>query len=251
LTVKVSSPFGEPVTGGKVTLSAPKTGASTQPSIATMTINVDGYASALVSANGIAGTYAVSGHSAGVSGVANWRLSNVLPSPPIIIVGPPPVINVPPVIVPPIVQQIQRVGYGNQLTTYLITFSEALNIASATHAANYSLLPVNAEGQPLPRAKVIPVRSAVYNAATHAVTITSSQRLNLSGYYRLTISDAVKSQNGVALDGAYRGKPGSNFVTVVHGFGPSTKSPVNAVLAGPLVSSRRASTGQAGRRLLR
>ncbi len=58
LTVTANNPL-EPVNGGRVTFTGSSSGASTNPAANTATIDADGAASQLVTANGITGTYIV------------------------------------------------------------------------------------------------------------------------------------------------------------------------------------------------
>ena len=59
LVVRVTSPFGEPVAGGRVTFTAPLTGASVALSGNPATIGADGQAAVIATANSINGPYAV------------------------------------------------------------------------------------------------------------------------------------------------------------------------------------------------
>jgi hypothetical protein len=82
LLATVSSAFGEPVNGGQVTFTAPAGGASATFTGGVTTINVatnaSGQASASATANAIAGgPYNVSATGNGVSGTANFSLTNL------------------------------------------------------------------------------------------------------------------------------------------------------------------------------
>ncbi len=197
LSLSVTSPDGEPVAGGQVTLKAPTTGPTAALGSHTVTLNEHGLASVTATANGITGAYPITAGTVGANTVV-WNLANIL--------------------IPPEVVSVRRLGFSLQPTTYVLTFSEALDPTSASNPKNYSLLLVGPNGHPAPHAKPIPVTSAVYSPSGLTVTITSSQRLRLSGYYRLTVSDAVKSLDGTPLDGTYSGQPGSAFTTVLQGF---------------------------------
>jgi hypothetical protein len=72
----------------------------------------------------------------------------------------------------------------------------------------------------------------VYDTATQTVTLTTRQRLTLRGFFRLTVNGAgpggLAGADGTPLDGAGTGKPGSNYVALVHRRGvvtPATRHP--------------------------
>ena len=100
----------------------------------------------------------------------------------------------------------------------------------------------------------IPVKSATYNAATHAVTLAFTKRLLLRMTSTLTINgttpSGVKNVSGLLLDGANTGKPGSNYVTTVSQYnlaGPASQRPVAAVRRARDVSQMRSSDVRAWR----
>jgi hypothetical protein len=70
-----------------------------------------------------------------------------------------------------------------------------------------------------PGGVTIPVGQAVYDAATDSVTLFPVQRLNLHFAYQLTVVGSVvggvTDANGVPLDGAGTGVPGTDFVTTL------------------------------------
>src|SRR5262249_8512031 len=83
LVATVSSAFSEPVSGGQVTFTAPGAGASATFSGSVTTINVtlngSGQGSASATANGTAGgPYNVAATGVGVTGTANFSLTNLL-----------------------------------------------------------------------------------------------------------------------------------------------------------------------------
>jgi hypothetical protein len=75
LSVRVASPFGEPVAGGRVTFAAPTTGASAVLSTDPAIIDANGQATVTATANGIGGAYAVTARTAGAVDVA-FTLTN-------------------------------------------------------------------------------------------------------------------------------------------------------------------------------
>src|SRR5262249_54417518 len=106
-----------------------------------------------------------------------------------------------------------------QPTSLVLSFSSALDAASAQNVNNYQLM--TSDGT------AIPISSAVYDSTAQTVTLFPSQLLNLESFYQLTVNGAppngVKGANGVAIDGAGNGTPGSNFVRMFSG----------GILAGP------------------
>ena len=88
-----------------------------------------------------------------------------------------------------------------------------------------------------PKGRRIRVTSAVYNATAHTVTLRPAQMLNLRTTYILTINGTAPSgltaTDGLLLDGARTGRPGSNFVTAITSSnlaGPASQRPVAAVV---------------------
>ena len=75
LTLDVTSAYGEPVDGGRITLNAPGSGASTNPSQYTATIT-GGAVSQSVTANGIGGSYNVTASANGAAGTVTFLLTN-------------------------------------------------------------------------------------------------------------------------------------------------------------------------------
>jgi hypothetical protein len=129
----------------------------------------------------------------------------------------------------PTVEKLQRFGFHAQPTIFVLTFSTALDPASAEDVANYHLNPIF--GQHLGNA--IPIRAAVYDATAHTVTLEPVHRVYLFRQYRLLVNGStatgVKGATGLLLDGKGNGQPGSDFVTT---FGKE-------ILAGPSVHVSR------------
>jgi hypothetical protein len=122
--------------------------------------------------------------------------------------------------------------------------------AGVQDVRNYTLLPAGPAGRTRPHARPIPIASAVYDPAAQAVTLTLRRRLALHGYYRLTVNAAppagLRAADGAPLDGSGTGRPGSDYVALVHGYGavsPKAHAAVNARQAaaapgGPLAVAR-------------
>jgi hypothetical protein len=113
----------------------------------------------------------------------------------------------------PTVVHLARLGFHAAPTTLLLTFDKALDPTTAEDLSNYK---ISQSG-----GRRIRVRSVVYDPATLTVTISPAQRLKLQRSYRLTVigtaPTGVTDTNGVLLDGALTGQPGSNYVATVTG----------------------------------
>jgi hypothetical protein len=137
---------------------------------------------------------------------------------------------------------LHRYGIHDHPTSLLLNFSAAINPASAQYVHNYTIVPAGHAGRVAPHARPIPIASALYDPVAHTVRLTPRHRLNLHGYYRLTVSAALpnglKSLDGIPLDGSDQGQPGSNYVAVVHKFGTSTIQAKRVHPTGVLKSSR-------------
>jgi hypothetical protein len=105
------------------------------------------------------------------------------------------------------VQSVQRFGIHMQRTVVVLTFSTALNVSAAQDTRNYVILD--------PTGHSITIDSAVYNPATHTVTLRPHKRINVHHVYGLTVigtrPGAITGADGSPLDPA--GVPGTNFVT--------------------------------------
>ena len=117
---------------------------------------------------------------------------------------------------------LTRSGVKYEQTHLAITFTGALDPATASDPRNYSVILVGPRGHSRPHAHAITVKAASYNAATNTVTLTTKHRLKLSAYYRLTVNGAtptgVKSNGGAKMVG----NAGADFVAIVHKFGMVT-----------------------------
>ncbi len=120
---------------------------------------------------------------------------------------------------PPKVMSLVRFGFHMQQTTLVLTVSSALDPTSANDVKNYQIVTTGG--------LVIPVRAAVYDAATLTVTLFPAKRLNLHVFHQLTVNGAssvgLAGATGVPLDGLGNGALGTNFVRMFSG----------EILAGP------------------
>jgi uncharacterized repeat protein (TIGR01451 family) len=126
--------------------------------------------------------------------------------------------------IPPTVTSLQRFGFHEQPTEFVLTFSSALDPARAQDVQNYTLVPIDSRGH---AGRKIPLASAIFDPLTLTVTLHPVNRVYLFGHYRLVVSGKAPTglaiPSGTLLDGQDNGKPGSDYVKT---FGPS-------ILAGP------------------
>jgi large repetitive protein len=129
----------------------------------------------------------------------------------------------------PQVTSVQRYGYHAQPTYLVIDFNSPLDPTAAQNISNYQIVG--------PGNHRIKVKSAVYNPATHAVTLLPAQRLILRQSYTLTINgrapSGLRNPEGLLLDGAGNGQPGTDYVTSMTESdlaGPAGRRPIAAVV---------------------
>jgi hypothetical protein len=108
---------------------------------------------------------------------------------------------------------------SHHVTKITITFSGALNATEAKSLANYRLVMAGTNGSfTAKNAKVLAIKSAVYNATAHTVTLTPVTAFALSSPVQLTMNGTSASglhdTFGRLLDGADKGKAGGNAVAV-------------------------------------
>ncbi len=199
LVVAVTSPFGEPVAGGRVTFTAPATGASAAFAASTVVIDANGRASVTASATALSGSYAVAAGAVGANSVA-FGLTNM--------------------VAPPTVVGIQRHGVHLQPTSILVTFNQPMDSDQAEALTNYRLVSAGPDRRFGTRDdRIIRISSVQYDAASQMVTIRPAHRLPLRRRYRLTIlgtaPGGLMDTAGLFLDGAGTGQQGSNYVKVI------------------------------------
>ena len=107
----------------------------------------------------------------------------------------------------PRVVSLRRFGFHAQPTVLVLTFDRPLDPTSAQDPRNYLITNL--------LSPAIGVRSVAYDPFAKTVTLHPAQRLNVHRTYRLIVngtgSTGVRSADGVALDGAGTGRPGSDF----------------------------------------
>jgi uncharacterized repeat protein (TIGR01451 family) len=115
--------------------------------------------------------------------------------------------------VAPAVASLLRLGYHAHPTSFVLTFSSALDPARAQNLQNYVLTTINAIGQVGQRIRLV---SAVYSPATLTVTLHPAHLVYLFGHYKLVVDgtapSGLASPSGVLLDGAGNGVSGTNYV---------------------------------------
>jgi uncharacterized repeat protein (TIGR01451 family) len=124
----------------------------------------------------------------------------------------------------PLVQSVVRTGIHAQPTVLVLTFSDLLNMGTAESTANYVILTRGRDGRFGSRgSRRIAVDSAVYLPDSRQVILRPHERLNFHLSYELIVNglppSGLTSEQGVPLDGAATGQPGSNFTLVMHGLG--------------------------------
>ncbi len=137
--------------------------------------------------------------------------------------------------IPPVVTSVTRSGIHNQPTTLVVTFNEPMDTTRAQTLTNYQLVMLRYIRGRHPSYKVVRVirlRLAVSNSSHQTVTLSPVGRLNIHQLYELTVRGTsplgLTSTYGQYLDGKNNGQPGSNYATLILGYG--------AVPGGPLAS---------------
>jgi len=117
---------------------------------------------------------------------------------------------------PPLtVVSLGRYGIHDEPTALVLTFNLPLDVARAESLANYRLVGAGPDHHD----RVIPIRSAQYDAASQTVTLRPRHRLPLKWTYRLTVigtpPGGLTTTVGAYLAGAGTGQPGSDFVAAI------------------------------------
>ncbi len=114
---------------------------------------------------------------------------------------------VPPAVDGPTVVAVKRFGIHMQPTALELSFNDGLDPTSAQDLSNYKIVG--------PGGHSVRVGSALFDAATNTVTLEPTRRINLHHTYRLTVIGSgphgVTNTEGIPLDGANSGEPGSNY----------------------------------------
>jgi hypothetical protein len=181
LTVRVTSPFGEPVAGGRVTFAAPATGASAGLSTDPAIIDANGQAVVTVTANGIGGAYAVTARTAGAMDVA-FALTNS---------GPPAVTGV-----------VAVTHSTRGITRIMLGFSEDMIPRSATNRRFFSIAAgVQEKRRGLVFSKRVKISGLSYDGAAHQVTIRMAKPV--TGIVQVTVQGGIRATNGLSSHGRF------------------------------------------------
>jgi hypothetical protein len=146
---------------------------------------------------------------------------------------------------PPLVtmQGVQLVtNQKHRVAEVLVGFSGGINAAQAQNPAEYRLAIAGKKGSFTARnAKVIPLRSAVYNSTTNSVILTAKKPFTLRKPVQLVVSGSPPSgltdTLGRPIDGRSDGQPGGNAVAVLQRSGAT----ISRLVRGPLFVVRRGS----------
>ena len=194
-TATVTAGSGTFTPGGEVTFSIDGT---TEPSVSIQLVNGHDQASFSISTLS-AGQHSIT---ASFDGGSMFAESSVI-TPLTQTVGGPPSVEI------PTVALVQRFGIHHEPTVLVVTFTSALDSASAQDLENYVIVG--------PSGRHIAIDSAVYDTSAHTVTLRPSKKINLHHDYQFTIigtgSNGVAGVGHALLDGEYDGKPASNCVT--------------------------------------
>lgn len=124
------------------------------------------------------------------------------------------------VIAPPKVREVWRYGFHHQPTVLTVGFDQPMNVASVRDFENYVIVHAGHDRRYGTRDdRYIPVTSADYDAASQTATIHPSRRLGLHQRYLFVIDGqapgGVANAQGIYLDGAGTGTPGTNFEMII------------------------------------
>jgi hypothetical protein len=157
-------------------------------------------------------------------------------------------------VVPPVVDTgprvvaLQRIGVHNNPTMLVLAFDRTLDPARAVLRRNYQVYNAGRDGKLGTRDDVrVPLATGYYNSANRTVTLVMARPLNLFRTHRIVAvgrgATAITDTNGIPLDGAGDGRPGTNFTAT---FGREILSATGPLPALPAPSNPARSAG-AGR----
>jgi hypothetical protein len=127
---------------------------------------------------------------------------------------------------PPTVTLLRRFGVHTRPASLQIGFSNAMDPARAANLANYTLIRAGRDNRIGTADDVtVALATATYDATNRQVILTTRNPYPLHQRVQLTINGTnattgVADLDGVLLDGAYTGEPGSNFVRRFSAYGP-------------------------------
>jgi hypothetical protein len=124
------------------------------------------------------------------------------------------------------------------VTQIIIVFSGGVNVSEADSLATYRLVMPGKKGSFIAKnAKVIALRSAVFDAARDAVTLTPRKPFSLSKPVQLVVNgqspSGLQDSTGRLIDGDHDGQAGGNAVAILRRGGAK----LSAVVFAPAPSS--------------
>jgi hypothetical protein len=189
LVVAVTSPFGEPVAGGRVTFTAPANGASAVLGGNSATINSDGQAAIIATANGSEGTYLVTARTVGALDTA-FTLTNLAPAP------------TPPELTSPTIMGVVSVERSRKgITSIVLGFNEAMDPASAGNRGFYGLASGVKKKHKLAFTKAVKISTVSYDNNAHTVTLKLAKPAK--GTMQVGVHAGILATNGLASRGDF------------------------------------------------
>jgi hypothetical protein len=181
------------------------------------------------------------GHIYGFYSVATDNLGFVQPPPAtaqavIAVNAPPP----PPLVTMTAVRPVTNKKH--LVTEIIVTFSGTVNAGEADSLTTYRLVAAGKHGSFTARnANVIKLKSAVYNAASHSVTLTPMRPFKLAKPVQLQVigvpPSGLQDSSGRFIDGNHVGQPGGDAVAVLSRAGTVVNALVDS--SGDLRSAAR------------
>jgi hypothetical protein len=86
----------------------------------------------------------------------------------------------------PVVVNVQRFGVHHQPTQVVVSFDGPLNPANAQNINNYHIYTLGPDGK---FSRPVRIKSAVYNAANHTVTLTTVHHYNVHHFAEITVTN--------------------------------------------------------------
>ena len=96
----------------------------------------------------------------------------------------------------PAVVSVEWLGNHSTSTTIVLQFNQSLDAGPAQTKSNYTILTMGLHGQFGKGSKHIALKSAIYNAASHTVTLRASRPLKVGQRYQLTLAGTVAGRAG-------------------------------------------------------
>ncbi len=178
------------------------------------------------------------GHTYGFYSVATDKLGLVQPTPASAQATTKVVLTQPPLPLVTMTNVQDKLNSKRQVSQIIVTLSGAVNVTEAQSTKTYELVMAGTGGSfTAKNAKVIKIKSAVYNAATHQLTLTPAT-FGLSKPVELIVfgtgANGLKDSKSRFIDGNHDGVAGGNAVAILKKGGVT----INAVPAGPMAIKR-------------